>query len=265
MKQNKAERREKYEDKSMKTNMFTVQTADQIDKVFDTITKCDDFVGFELLSNPSKMPEKAFNIPADKCKAGSNMVGLEDHICHECYATTGKYKDRKFLSNRGGRYKLDVVQNSLNNRFNFATMNPYFVAVMSYKITKQIKKKFRWFDSGDIQSELMLDNICKVARNTPHIKHWLPTKEWKLVERYITSGHKIPGNLCIRLSALKKNGKPTTKLARKLGLVTSTVVTPDVYDKLSFKCPSSQQKNQCVDCEACWSNKVKDVPYKYHR
>jgi len=72
---------------------------------------------------------------------------------------------------------------------------------------------------------------------------------------------------------LKKNGKPPTKLAEKLGLVTSTVVTPDVYDKLSFKCPSSKEmmyhgkstKNMCRDCDACWSNKVKDVPYKYHR
>jgi len=197
------------------------------------------------------MPEKSFNIPAQRCKAGSHMVGVDGMICEDCYALKH-------------RYAMETCSNAMENRYDFVMNNSFFVEIFTFIITRQIKKKFRWFDSGDIQDTKMLDNICNIARNTPHIKHWLPTKEWKIVKRYIYAGNKIPKNLTIRLSALKINGRPPTKLAKRLGLVTSTVVTSDVWETLAFKCPSSKQGNKCRDCEACWSNKVKDVSYKYH-
>jgi len=235
------------------------------DCYFKTIKECIEKVGFELLSKPEKMPEYAFNIPAEKCKAGSHMVGLEDFICHDCYALPAeKDENGKFTSSRGGRYKFDIVQEALNRRYNFAVNNPNFVAVMSFLINRRLKRRFRWFDSGDVQSEKMLDDICQICRNTPHILHWLPTKEWKMVERYIQAGNIKPKNLDIRLSALKKNGLPPTALAKRLGLNTSTVVTKDVYDKLLFKCPSSKQGNKCLDCEACWTDEVENVPYLFH-
>ena len=34
-------------------------------------------LGTALLSNPKKMPELAFNIPAQECKAGRHMVNVE--------------------------------------------------------------------------------------------------------------------------------------------------------------------------------------------
>jgi hypothetical protein len=36
---------------------------------------------------------------------------------------------------------------------------------------------FRWHDSGDVQDLKHLAKIFKVARLTPNIKHWLPTRE----------------------------------------------------------------------------------------
>ena len=215
------------------------------------------------LSHPTKMPEEAFNIPADECKAGSHMVDLEDFICHDCYALPDVDENGKFLSQRGGRYKFAPTQQALYNRLDFA-MGEYFVHTMSWLINFKKIKYFRWFDSGDIQSQEMLSNICEVCRNTPNTKHWLPTKEWKMVEKYLYAGNKRPDNLVIRLSGLKKNGSPPTKLAKRLGLVTSTVVTSDVYDKISFKCPSSKQNNKCLDCRACWTQEVDNVPYKWH-
>lgn len=217
---------------------------------FKTIKQVKDFVGFEPLSKPEKMPEYAFNIPAQECKAGSHMVGVKGMICEHCYA----------LKNR---YAFENTLNAMYNRLNF-TKEYYFITVMTFLIIKREIKSFRWFDSGDIQSKEMLDDICEICRNTPDTEHWLPTKEWKLVRNYIYAGNVIPDNLNIRLSALRVNGKPPTKLAEKLGLTTSTVVTPDVYDKLKFKCPSSKQGNKCESCRACWSKKVKNVSYKYH-
>ena len=224
----------------------------------------------EMLSDPDKMPELAFNIPAHECNAGGHMVNLEGFICHECYALPDLDENGKPLSQRGGRYKFPVIQEALYRRFEFAMNNPYFVDVMSYLINKKIKRRFRWFDSGDLQSEKMLDDICKICRNTPHILHWFPTKEWKIAERYITAGNEIPNNLDLRLSALKIDGDPPTKLAERLGLNTSTVISPEAWDKFiatrskGIRCPSSMNENKCGDCEGCWKHEVKNVAYKYH-
>ena len=224
----------------------------------------------QMLSDPDKMPEFAFNIPAQECKAGSHMVDLEGFICHDCYALPDVDENGKRLSNRGGRYKFNVVQEALYRRFEFAMNNSYFIDVMSYLIGKKVKEKFRWFDSGDLQSEKMLDDICRICRNTPHILHWLPTKEWKMAEKYIMSGNKIPRNLDLRLSALKVDGDPPYALAKRLGLNTSTVMSPEVWEKFvatkekGIRCPSSLNDNKCGTCKACWTDEVVNVGYKGH-
>ena len=241
--------------------------------LFTSYAQCIRVAGVgELLSNPKKMPEYAFNIPAQECKAGKYMVDIEGQICHDCYALPEFNEDGSvnLHSSKGGRYRFNPVQLAMYRRFNFAVFNPNFVRVMTYLITKKIKRKFRWFDSGDIQSEKMLDDICKICRNTPHILHWLPTKEWKICKRYIEAGNKIPDNLDLRLSALSVNGRPPTKRAKRLGLNTSTVMTADVWDKFiaskskGIRCPSSTQDNECGECEACWVHKVVNVGYKWH-
>ena len=231
-------------------------------------------LGTALLSNPKKMPELAFNIPAQECKAGRHMVHVEGCICKDCYCLPEFNEDGSvnLHSSKGGRYRFDPVQNALYRRYNFAVFNPNFVPVMTYLITKKIKRKFRWFDSGDIQSEKMLDDICQICRNTPNVLHWLPTKEHKIVKRYIEAGNKIPDNLDLRLSALFKSNtsvRRVTKLAIRLGLNTATVLPPDEWEKAdhsitSFKCMSSKQGNKCLKCKACWTHKVLNVVYKEH-
>ena len=231
-------------------------------------------LGTTLLSDPNKMPELAFNIPAQECKAGRHMVHVEGCICKDCYCFPEFNEDGSvnLHSSKGGRYRFDNTQRAMYLRYNFAVFNPNFVPVMTYVITDRIKRKFRWFDSGDIQSEKMLDDICKICRNTPHILHWLPTKEWKICKRYIEAGNEIPDNLNLRLSALRINGRPPIELAKRLGLNTSTVMTADVWDKFiatkskGLKCPSSDDKHngKCMSCEACWTHEVNNVGYKWH-
>jgi len=224
--------------------------------IFESCAQVNRFVGFNLLSEPSKMPEESFNIPAVKCKAGSYMVKLKDWVCFGCYALKG-------------RYGFDNVITAMDRRYKYATNSPYWVDCMTYLINhkrggKSHIKHFRWFDSGDLQDKNMLDKICKICRATPNTKHWLPTKEPKLMKRYLEAGNKLPDNLCIRVSTNKKDCKPKRWWTKRLGLVTSTVVSKEQFAKLGFKCPSSKQDNQCKDCRACWNKGVKNVPYKYH-
>ena len=222
----------------------------------------------ELMSSPEKMPEWSFNIPASTCKVGMHLVGMKGSNCYKCYC----YKK--------GRYNNPIVQAALERRYRFAMFNPNFIPAMSFLINLRMtgkrgrynNKRFRWFDSGDIQSQRMLDDICQICRNTPDVLHWLPTKEHKMVKRYIYSGKKIPGNLDLRLSALfqsKTSIYRVTKLARRLGLNIATVLPPADWDKvihspLSFKCMSHKQGNKCLGCTACWRHKVFNVIYEEH-
>ena len=213
----------------------------------------------ELMSNPDKMPEWSFNIPAKTCKVGRHLVWQKGSNCYDCYALEGHYRNT-------------IVQQALFRRLGFAVHNPNFVPAMSFLINIRVKERFRWFDSGDIQSEKMLDDICQICRNTPNVLHWLPTKEHKIVKRYIEAGNKIPDNLDLRLSALfksKTSVRRVTKLAIRLGLNTATVLPPDEWKKAthsitSFKCMSSKQGNKCLKCKACWTHKVLNVVYKEH-
>jgi len=216
-----------------------------------TLKDVNDFVGCAVMSRTWKMPEESFSISALNCMAGRSMVSKPNSVCHDCYALKGRYRMTK--QSNAMRLRLELTQTD------------YFIPIMVFYIIKKETKHFRWFDSGDIQSIKMLDDICEICRQTPGTKHWLPTKEWKLVRKYIEfDGNIIPENLDIRLSALYINGKPPTKLARRLGLNTSTVVSKDIYNKLSFKCPASKQDNKCQSCRACWTKDIKNVPYLYH-
>jgi hypothetical protein len=126
--------------------------------------------------------------------------------------------------------------------------------------TKEKSGYFRFFDSGDLQSLKMLEDIVQIAKNLPHIKFWLPTKEYKIVSAFFRKHGNFPPNLTIRLSAFMRNAAGPISLAEKIGAVTSTIVD----NKTEATCPSKEQGNKCLECRACWDLSVKNVSYKSH-
>ena len=114
------------------------------------------------------------------------------------------------------------------------------------------RKYFRWHDSGDLQGAQHLKNILEVARQTPETKHWLPTREAKLLA--LMDPDVVPKNLIIRLSATKVNGA-----ASRTWPWTSTVT--DGKDKT---CPAPDQGGKCKSCRQCWDKSVKNVIYAKH-
>jgi hypothetical protein len=67
---------------------------------------------------------------------------------------------------------------------------------MVHLISSKKSKYFRWHDSGDVQDLKHLAKIFKVARLTPDVAHWMPTREaW--VKPYLA---RAPKNLVIRFS-----------------------------------------------------------------
>jgi len=192
------------------------------------------------LSRPGKMPCHAISIPASECNVGSKLVSVPNSVCFGCYALKGNYR----FSN---------VKSAMQRRLDGIT-HDHWVDAMAFLIGDTGDDYFRWHDSGDIQSLQHLDKICEVARRTPSVRHWIPTREYALVKEYRQS-HEIPENLVIRLSAHMVDGEPPSGY----GLPTSTVVTDG-----SETCYAYKRGGKCGPCRECWDPNVKNVAYPKH-
>ena len=189
------------------------------------------------LSKPSKMPGHAYGLPAKECKTGSKLAKVEGSTCSSCYALKGCYV-------------FKVVQAAQYKRLN-AIKHPGWVRAMAAQINAKRVKFFRWHDSGDVQNLKHLAKIFEVARRSPDIAHWMPTREaW--VKKYID---RAPANLVIRFSATMVNQAAPASWPH-----TSTVVT----NAAESNCPAPKQDNACGDCRACWDPEVKNVAYLAH-
>ena len=209
------------------------------------------------LSRPSKMPSFSWSISARRCNTGSKLAKVKGSVCEGCYALKG-------------RYMFTPIQKALDRRYNqWSDNREKWVDAMIYIMHNKQHiinaGVFRWFDSGDIQSSAMLDDINTVAWASPTIRFWLPTKEYKLIKDY---DKEIAPNLVIRVSAPMIN-KSFPEYAYEGNNHTydyiSTVYTKDNIDMAKGRvCSASKQDNQCGSCRACWNDKVSEVSYLAH-
>jgi hypothetical protein len=196
------------------------------------------------LSRPSKMPGYSYSIPAKRCITGMKLRAVKGSVCSVCYALKGNYS-------------FPCVRNAMEKRYQ-SLSNPLWVEAMVIVINHYEKSGyFRFSDSGDLQSLKHLENIVEVCKRLPHIKVWLPSREYGIIGEFIRKHKKFPDNLTVRLSSYMLEGPPPP-LAKAYGIQSSGV------SKEGFTCPSSQQGNKCLDCRACWNQKVENVNYKKH-
>ena len=213
---------------------------------FDTLKDAETAVGG--LSAPSKMPSYAWSISAKRCNTGSKLAKVKGSVCYNCYALKG-------------RYMFGNVQDALERRFDAWDSNrnrwtDAMIYIMHNKRHIVDNQVFRWFDSGDIQGVDMLNDINTVAWASPHIRFWLPTKEYKLVKDYDID---VAPNLVIRVSA------PTVDKGFSGYTHISTVWNKDKLDMADgVVCPASKQGNVCGSCRSCWNDKVSEVSYVSH-
>jgi hypothetical protein len=196
-------------------------------------------------SVPSKMPCHGYSIPASRCKTGRKMRKVANSICAICYALKG-------------RYAFPNVQNALERRYKTIRGRNWVRNMVAAINTVEKSGFFRWHDSGDLQSVSHFGKICEIARLTPQVKYWLPTREYSMVREYLDKGGAIPLNLTVRFSALMVDGAAPETLARRCGVQVSGAC------ETAFSCPASRQGNVCGDCRACWNKKTFNVTYKTH-
>ena len=233
------------------------------------------------LGFPSKMPGTSYGIPAAHCITGSILAKIEGSICAICYAdeTRGNYRYgsvRKAQAKRLEAIRHEAYVEAMVLLLERAhgrgpggvVVNP---APINPKTKEALSPHHRWHDSGDLQSRDHLARICAVARATPWLDHWLPTREAKLVRDFVRDGGTIPANLTIRLSATMVDGGAPTAWP-----LTSTVHSGRSRDArgrfmrkpVGHMCPANLQGGKCsgeiVNCRACWDPAVENVSYPIH-
>lgn len=206
------------------------------------------------LSSPSKMPGYGYSLPAAECKQGSRLRKVARSVCSGCYALKG-------------RYVFPNVLAAMYRRLGRIT-SPLWAPAMAELIErKRLGAKarpldhFRWHDSGDIQSLDHMRAIARVAELTPNVKHWLPSREYRLVRQYFELEPNPPANLNVRLSAHMLGGRAPRFPG--LPLTVSTVSAGDPPAG-AYRCPAPTQGNSCGSCRACWDPNVKHVDYHLH-
>lgn len=68
-----------------------------------TIKAADLVIGG--LSNPSKMPEYALNLPAKRCHVGARLQAIRGSVCNKCYALSNRYRHPKVVDAMERRYQ----------------------------------------------------------------------------------------------------------------------------------------------------------------
>lgn len=198
------------------------------------------------LSKPSKMPAHGYSISAKVCNIGSKLRRVATSVCANCYALKGNYL-------------FPSVQAALEKRLK-AFANPVFPEAMALVINLTGDTYFRWFDSGDLQHLDMLHKIVRVAELTPHVTHWLPTREYLIVEKYMEIYGDFPDNLIVRVSAQHVDRPAPTRFALTSQVHSKNAELPDDV----YVCPAPQQDNKCQQCRACWNSNVPTISYRKH-
>ena len=209
----------------------------------------------------SKVHGSTFSVNPRSCNVGGKLVNVKGSTCSGCYAL----KLAKVYPSA-----LESWDNNLNLWLNALETDPMsWVESMVFQINKLSENKskkgqkgagfHRWFAAGDLPNMDALRAIVEVAKRTPHIKHWLPTREKALVSRFLaTNLEGFPANLNVRLSAAMVDSAAVVIA----GATTSTV--HNVEQAKGFACPAYEQDGSCGDCTACWSKSVSNISYKKH-
>jgi hypothetical protein len=233
------------------------------------INEAKEIVG--SFSNTSKMPGFSIGISAELCNVGSKLREIKDSVCADCYALKGFYRMASVKKAHAKREAgitnpkwCEAFVTMINHHASFAV--PYF----------------RWHDAGDIRNIKHFAKICEIAALTPYIKHWIPTRENKIINEYVRLGGVIPDNLCVRLSSPMVNQEPVKTIVYNTSTVNSNgrwngkecqayrttkdgkITSRRVYKTMTNKDKKEYDFGYCGDCRDCWNKDVDNVTYVKH-
>jgi hypothetical protein len=225
------------------------------------------------LSNPEKMPCYTWSLQAfDTCPGALTSVKLTNDnysgklkdwfdfrkskdfkkenqvdVCRGCYAQFGNYRFKSVIASR--EHNEEDWQ------------KPDWVSVMVSLLKHETY--FRWFDSGDIYCVELANKILQVCQKTPHVKHWIPTRSYKIKSiAKVLNKLQALDNVVVRISGDLINREIQFFLGN-----TSSVITEKykpTVGKGYLVCQSKKREGKCGNCRACWNKEVNHVYYPTH-
>lgn len=197
------------------------------------------------LSDPSKMPGKAYNLPAlEGCPTGWKLSQKEGTICSQCYGCRNRYRFSNVI--RAQEKRMQSV------------LDPQWPEAMVTLISREKCRHFRWHDTGDIFCSEYWDNMLEVMNRLPDYRFFLPTNERTVLKEWVEEGGVVPENCAVRLSSVYP-GKLTPvhdKIKNVPGILQCGVGT-EGYD-----CPAEyHDRYECGDCRACWDRNIPVVSF----
>lgn len=197
------------------------------------------------LSKTSKLDGiMSWSLEARTTCPGSMEKGKLVPACAGCYATTGNYRFNNVKAPR------------LHNQSDWkrADWESDMIAALDNV------RYFRWFDSGDMYSLPLARKILSVMKQTPHVKHWLPTRMAKFAKfkQVIAEMQALP-NVMVRFSSDSVTGEYTHG-------VHGSVIVPTANDapKGTTLCRAYEHEGKCNGCRACYDKTVPVIAYPAH-
>jgi len=197
------------------------------------------------LSATGKMPCKSWSLEAgETCPGSYNRDGTLVDACSACYAKQGAY--------RWSTVKAPRDYNRQDwKRDDF---------VSEFVSTLKKEKYFRWFDSGDMYSLELAEKIYSIMKQTPWVKHWLPTRQakFKKFADVLARMNALP-NVAVRFSSDSVMGEYTP------GVHGSTIISDDsqITSDISV-CNAPEQDGKCLNCRNCWNKNIPVIGYMAH-
>ena len=189
----------------------------------------------------------SWSLPAGtSCPGQMDRKGNIKDACKACYAKRGHYnypnptkiREHNMKDWKRKEWVTDMIQ------------------------ALDILGRFRWFDSGDIYHPELAKKIYEVIKNTPWVRHWLPTQSYDIprIRPWIKKIEQLP-NVVVRKSTGSVSGHILDDE------VCSTIYTdPSQLPDSVYQCPIGTEKNRkrCEGCRACFDKNIKAVAYKKH-
>lgn len=188
---------------------------------------------------------KSWSLQAlDTCPGSVSHKNELVAACQGCYATTGNYVFR------------NVREPREHNRRDWQRDD--WVSDMVRALDGE--RFFRWFDSGDMYSLDLARKILAVMRDTPHVKHWLPTRMHKFpkFKGTLDKMRALP-NVAVRFSSDSVTGTFIK------GLHGSTIISAKEAAPAGVKvCEAYEHGGKCSGCRACWDASIPVIAYVAH-
>jgi len=221
------------------------------------------------LAETSKMPTLSASLPAIHCITGAKLRKVAGSVCADCYAMKGFYA-------------MPNVADALEKRLDAIHSLQWESAMITLiRKKKRIAESglFRWHDSGDLQGMEHFKKIVRIAKATPEIMHWIPTKEKSILRAYLRKHGALPDNLIVRLSGAMVDG-PAPRDAQHTSTVTldhtkatchayrtdktGKVWSHEEHESLSKEDKKALDFGHCGNCRKCWNKSVLTVTYLKH-